>query len=102
MNEFERDLHNAKVHDPKIGIKIGNLQRYAKSLAKKLYYRIQQNGIYENAGQHEFLEWDNRRNYYNINDYQLVCDLKEMTQWLFYAVGNNQIGLEDIKEFSYK
>lgn len=102
MNEYEIHLQNASFSDPKIKMKVGKLQRYAKSLAKRLLNEINANGAYENAGENEFLEWDNRKNQYEINDYQLECDLNDMTKNLFYLVGCRQIGLNEINEFSYK
>lgn len=102
MSQFELDLRNAKISDPKIGMKVGNLQKYAKSLAKKLYITIHQKGFYENAGQQEFFEWENRKEKYGIHDYHLENDLKQMTRNLFYNVGNGNYGPDVIKEFSYK
>lgn len=102
MNDYELHLQNASFNDPKIKMKVGRLQRYAKSLAKRLFNEINMNGIYENAGENEFLEWNNRKDQYGINDYQLGCDLDDMTRELFYLVGSRQLSLNEINEFSYK
>lgn len=98
MTDIEQRIEDEKLFDPEYAIKLGRLQRYVKSLGKKLMDRINNNGMFENAGQTEIRMVFDRMNKYHLNsDCQLECDLRNNIRYYFNAIGNNGILDEDWK-----
>lgn len=54
--------------------KIGYLQRYVKSLGKKLYQKIQKDGVFEKAGQKEIQLAKSRLEKYRLNKHEQISD----------------------------
>ena len=69
--------------------KIGYLQRYVKSLGKKLYQEIQANGFFENAGQKEIRQAYDRFAKYGLGlDYQIETAIKANIWRFLEGIGN--------------
>ena len=69
--------------------KIGYLQRYVKSLGKKLYQEIQANGFFENAGQKEIRQAYDRFAKYGLGlDYQIEATIKSNIRRFLEGIGN--------------
>ena len=69
--------------------KIGYLQRYVKSLGKKLYQKIQTNGFFENAGQKEIRQAYDRFSKYGLGlDYQIETTIKANIRRFLEGIGN--------------
>ena len=69
--------------------KIGYLQRYVKSLGKKLYQEIQANGFFENSGQKEIRQAYDRFAKYGLGiDYQVETTIKSNIRRFLEGIGN--------------
>lgn len=72
--------------------KIGYLQRYVKSLGKKLYQEIQTNGFFENAGQKEIRQAYDRFAKYGLGlDYQIETAIKANIRHFLESIGNGDV-----------
>lgn len=72
--------------------KLGYLQRYVKSLGKKLYRKIQENGIFENAGQQEIRLAKERFNKYQLDqDSQITFAIEYNIRRYFEDIGEDGI-----------
>ena len=70
--------------------KVGYLQRYVKSLGKKLYQEIQENGFFENAGQKEIRLAEDRFNKYQLDrNYQITTAIKDSIRRYFEDIGED-------------
>lgn len=70
--------------------KVGYLQRYVKSLGKKLYQEIQENGFFENAGQKEIRLAVDRFNKYQLDrNYQITTAIKDSICRYFEDIGED-------------
>lgn len=102
MTDIEQKIEDEKLFDPKYRIKLVCLQRYVKSLGKKLMDRINKNGMFENAGQAEIrMAFDRMCKYRLDRDYQLRCDLRNNIRRYFNLIGNNGILDEDWEMTGY-
>ena len=69
--------------------KIGYLQRYVKSLGKKLHQEIQANGFFENAGRKEIRQAYDRFAKYGLGiDYQVETTIKANIRRFLEGIGN--------------
>lgn len=91
------EFDNAKLFDPQYKVKLGRLQRYVKSLGKKLMAHTNDHGMYENAGQHEIGLAFDRMAEYKLDDYsyQATCYLKEAIRNYFKMISEDRILDED-------
>lgn len=69
--------------------KLGYLQRYVKSLGKKLYRKVQENGVFEKAGQQEIKLAKDRFEKYQLNqDNKITLAIEDNICRYFEDIGN--------------
>lgn len=99
MINIDIEIENAKLFDPQYKVKLGRLQRYVKSLGKKLMAKINGHGLYENAGQEEIHLAFDRMTEYKLDsssyNYQFICYLKQAIRNYFRLISEDRILDED-------
>ncbi len=99
MININIEVETAKLFDPQYKVKLGRLQRYVKSLGKKLMTKINNHGLYENAGQEEIHLAFDRMAAYKLDsskyNYQFICYLRQAIRDYFQLISEDRILDED-------